>query len=424
MMRLIYNIFLYLALPFIFLILLFPRKGKKSYGTRIGELFGFYHFINNPNTSGVIWFHTVSVGETIAASRLIREFHKAQPDLQIVVTTTTTTGMEQAEKIGDFVTHLFAPLDFPHAIALFVRKVRPVALVIMETELWPNWLKCCHRHHIPTVLINARMSERSCDRYARGNLFYKFFGQYLSLILCQNEEDTQRFKKLGAGKILVTGSLKCDLSAPSDQVSSGKEIRDFFNHRKTWIAASTHEGEDEIFLDVHSRLLASFPELLLILVPRHPQRFSSVAGKIRTAGLSLSRISQQDEFDGSSQVLLGDKMGVMYQLFAASDVAVMGGSFADIGGHNPLEPAAVGIPVIMGSHYYNFKEFTLKMKEKGGLFLVESKEELEEKLRNLLTDDNLRISCGRKAGDVLKTGKGATHRTLQGILTIINGSSR
>ncbi len=422
--RLIYSALLYLLFPIIFVALQIPKKGKAPYGSRIFELFGKYHFKKDVNASGVIWFHTVSVGETIAATRLIRDFHNARPNMQIVVTTTTTAGMEQALKIGDFITHLFAPLDFPHAINSFLRKVKPQMLVIMETELWPNWLNCCSKHNVPVVLMNARMSERSCRRYSSlGGFFYKLFGQYLSLVLCQNEEDTQRYNQLGVNKITVTGSLKCDLRAPKEQILLGRKLHSFFNNRKVWIAASTHEGEDEVFIQAHLKLLEKFPDLLLILVPRHPQRFSAVAEKIAKSSLSFCKFSDPSHLDSHAQVLLGDKMGVMYQLFAASDIAVMGGSFVDVGGHNPLEPASVGIPIIMGHYYYNFKEFTIKMSNCGGLFVANDEEMLISKLQELISDENLRISSGRKALEVLEAGQGATERTLQGIFELLNDRS-
>ena len=500
LLRWLYSLLGYLLLPLVVLFLLVPRKGRQGYGWRIRELFGFPRFTPDPSCRGVVWFHTVSVGETAAATPLIREFHRRHPELQVVITTTTATGAARARQAGDFVSHLFAPLDYPHAIAVFLSRIRPCALVIMETELWPNWLAACSRRQVPVILMNARMSERSCRRYGKlCPVFPYLIADHLSLVLCQNQEDAGRFRSLGVRGIQVTGSVKCDIVPPKEQRLRGGALRRILGPGPVWIAASTHEGEDELMLSVQEKVLASHPGAVLLLAPRHPERFAAVAAlaRRRFAGSVLlseldpllpgaagdqavDQIADHDgeqsgdlaggraqeqvpvpedrsgnapakvleelpangsgnltgndpvndqengqgtQIKGRSPVVVCDAMGRMFELFAAADLAVMGGSFADIGGHNPLEPAALGRPVIMGPHYRNFREFTQKMSKEGGLLLAGDQEELAGALVRLLGDQEERRRMGAAALGVVTAGQGATERTLEQIDLLLRSRS-
>jgi 3-deoxy-D-manno-octulosonic-acid transferase len=422
-LRFIYSVLGYLLLPVVFLLLCIPKKGKKGYGRRITEL--FFPLAKFPDDGrSVVWFHTVSVGETVAAARLIRQFHEKYPDLRILVTTTTTTGAAEAVKIGDFVEHLFAPLDYPHAVSMFINRIRPEALIIMETELWPNWLAACSSAGIPVVLMNARMSERSCRRYGRiGGLFERYIGRHLSMVLCQNSEDGGRFSSLGVKDVRITGSLKCDIVPDPARIKEGVQLRSQLDRSKVWIAASTHEGEDEVYLNVHRRLLKDYPGALLMLAARHPERFEQVCRLAAAEGFRTSRLSDMSSFTADTEVLICDAMGQMIKLFEASDLAVMGGSFTDVGGHNPLEPASLGKAVLMGPYFYNFKEFTLKMRDAGGLLVTQNEEELLSALRSLLADPKKRRIMGEAALGVMIRGQGATERTLDHISEIICRSS-
>ncbi len=421
MLKFVYTLLGYLLLPVLVCFLSIPRRGKKGYGKRLFELLGFYHFKPDPAYSGVIWFHTVSVGETVAATRLIKEFHSVFPQWQIVVTTTTTTGAEVAQKIGDFVTHLFAPLDYPHGIKFFLKKVQPKALIIMETELWPNWLASCRAQQIPVILMNARMSERSCLRYEKlGKLFTRYIGDNLTAVLCQNSEDGQRFSRLGLSNVKITGSLKYDLMPSDEQIKAGHNLRKTLPFNKIWIAASTHEGEDSLFLTVQRQLWEHDASTLLLLAPRHPQRFAQVYDLARNLGFKVGRLSDLNTEQSDYNVLLCDQMGVMYQLFTCSDIAVMGGSFVDVGGHNPLEPASLHKPVIMGPYYYNFKKVTDAMSDAGGLLKVSNEQELTSKLQHLLQHEDIMTNMGQLSFGVMQSGQGATQRTIDHLKDILS----
>lgn len=423
MLRFLYSLLGYLLFPVFFIMLCIPKKGKRGYGRRILEL--FFPLTGLPDDGRkVIWFHTVSVGETVAAARLIREFHEKNPDFRILVTTTTTTGADAAGKIGSFVTHLFAPLDYPHAVSMFLKRTRPAVLIIMETELWPNWLAACSSARVPVVLMNARMSERSCGRYGRvRGLFERYLGRHLTAVLCQNSEDGERFSSLGVKDVRITGSLKFDIVPDGIRIKEGDELREMLNRSMVWIAASTHEGEDEVFLRVHRQLLGEYPGALLMLAPRHPERFDRVCRTSGSSGFKTVRLSDISSFTADTEVLVCDAMGQMIKLFEASDLAVMGGSYTDVGGHNPLEPASLGKAVIMGPFYYNFKDVTRKMRDAGGLQVAETEDELLYALKLLLTDPEKRRIMGDAAlGELLK-GRGATQRTLEHISDIISRNS-
>ncbi|MBQ8708257.1 MAG: 3-deoxy-D-manno-octulosonic acid transferase [Succinivibrionaceae bacterium] len=422
-LRAVYTLAGYLLLPFLLLYLALPKKGagggKGGERRRLRDFMGLADFVSRPDVPA-IWFHTVSVGETLAAGRLIREFHQEHPDFRIVVTTSTATGAACARGIGDFVEHCYAPLDYPHAIALFLGRVKPRMLVIMETELWPNWLAACRRRGVKTVLMNARMSARSAGRYARlGGFFASLIGSRLDRVLAQTPEDADRFLRLGAKEAQVSGSLKFDIVPDGRQVEAGRAFRTRLGKRPVWIAASTHQGEDEIFLKAHLEVRKRCPKALLLLAPRHPERFDGVLQLARKTDPACRRLSELDAASAGpgeeTSVVLCDAMGQMFRLFEASDLAVMGGSFADVGGHNPLEPAALGRPVIMGPWYYNFKAVTLKMKEAGALTLLDPGQDLAEAVASYLADGSRAAECGRRGREIVAAGRGSTRRTLDEI---------
>ncbi|RAI98791.1 lipid IV(A) 3-deoxy-D-manno-octulosonic acid transferase [Aeromonas salmonicida] len=408
--RLLYNLLIHLGLPLALLALYKPKKGKPGFGARWAE-----HLGRTPASGqeAPLWIHAVSVGETLAISPFIRALKAERPDLPILLTTTTRTGAEQAAKLGDLVVHRYAPLDYPWAVAAFLKCIKPRALWVMETELWPNWLAACEARHLPVTIINARLSERSCQRYARFQGAFDTLSRPLTHLLCQHQDDAERFARLGIGRerLAVTGSIKFDIQLGDEVQAKGHALRQHLGQsRPVWIAASTHQGEDEQVLAAFDLVLQRHPRALLILVPRHPERFDRVAelcapyGCVRRTGGAPIR--------ETDKVYLGDTMGELPLMLAAADVAFVGGSLVKVGGHNLLEPAALGKPCLTGPAYFNFSDITRQLVVQGGAALVADAAALGEKVSELLADEGDRRQMGEQARAVVLRNQGALARTL------------
>ncbi|WP_234494993.1 lipid IV(A) 3-deoxy-D-manno-octulosonic acid transferase [Vibrio maritimus] len=413
-LRFVYTLLLTLVAP-LFLYGLFKKKpGKPSVGKRWREHFGITPRVNATDKP-IVWFHAVSVGETLAITPLIKRFAKANPDKKIIITTTTPTGAAQAEKLSDIAEHRYMPLDFGFAVKRFLRTVQPSHLIIVETELWPNTLHYVHQHGVSITVINARLSEKSLKNYQKipsiGSLIFK----NIDLLLCHSKQDAERFKALGVseGQLETTGSIKYDVDIPATLLDQSKQLRDSFGSRQVWIAASTHKGEDEVLLDYHQRLLETNPALLLILVPRHPERFNDVYSLCEARGLKTVRRSTASPILEDTQVYLGDTMGDLLMLQGASDVCVMGGSLFEgkVGGHNVLEPAAMGTPCIIGPSYFNFKDIVEKMVESNAIELaVENR--IFDALSELLANNDKQQQLAQNASDVVNDNKGAIDKSI------------
>ncbi|ABO92147.1 TPA: lipid IV(A) 3-deoxy-D-manno-octulosonic acid transferase [Aeromonas salmonicida] len=408
--RLLYNLLIHLGLPLALLALYKPKKGKPGFGARWAE-----HLGRTPASGqeAPLWIHAVSVGETLAISPFIRALKAERPDLPILLTTTTRTGAEQAAKLGDLVVHRYAPLDYPWAVVAFLKCIKPRALWVMETELWPNWLAACEARHLPVTIINARLSERSCQRYARFQGAFDTLSRPLTHLLCQHQDDAERFARLGVGRerLAVTGSIKFDIQLGDEVYARGHALRQQLGQsRPVWIAASTHQGEDEQVLAAFDLVLQRHPQALLILVPRHPERFDRVAelcapyGCVRRTGGAPIR--------ETDKVYLGDTMGELPLMLAAADVAFVGGSLVKVGGHNLLEPAALGKPCLTGPAYFNFSDITRQLVAQGGAALVADAAALGEKVSELLADEGDRRQMGEQARAVVLRNQGALARTL------------
>ncbi|MDM5065030.1 lipid IV(A) 3-deoxy-D-manno-octulosonic acid transferase [Aeromonas salmonicida] len=408
--RLLYNLLIHLGLPLALLALYKPKKGKPGFGARWAE-----HLGRTPASGqeAPLWIHAVSVGETLAISPFIRALKAERPDLSILLTTTTRTGAEQAAKLGNLVMHRYAPLDYPWAVAAFLKCIKPRALWVMETELWPNWLAACEARHLPVTIINARLSERSCQRYARFQGAFDTLSRPLTHLLCQHQDDAERFARLGIGRerLAVTGSIKFDIQLGDEVQARGHALRQQLGQsRPVWIAASTHQGEDEQVLAAFDLVLQRHPRALLILVPRHPERFDRVAelcapyGCVRRTGGAPIR--------ETDKVYLGDTMGELPLMLAAADVAFVGGSLVKVGGHNLLEPAALGKPCLTGPAYFNFSDITRQLVVQGGAALVADAAALGEKVSELLADEGERRQMGEQARAVVLRNQGALARTL------------
>ena len=417
MNRTLYTLLLHLALPLIALRLYLRGRKAQAYRQRIAERFAFKL---SPLKPGGIWVHAVSVGESIAAAPLIRALREHHPELPITVTCMTPTGSERIRALfGDQVQHCYLPYDLPWAAARFLDRARPKLAVIMETELWPNHIHQCARRGIPTVLANARLSAKSARGYARFAGLTRPMLAEMSWIAAQTEAEAERFRQLGARPecVSVTGSIKFDLTIDAELQSRAQALRASWgaDQRPVWIAASTHAGEDEIILAAHRRLLAEKSDSLLILVPRHPERFEAVHVLCQRESFATVRRSSGQPVGEGDQVLLGDSMGELLFLYALADVAFVGGSLVPSGGHNLLEPAALSLPVLSGPHLFNFLEIAAQLREAGALAEVADGEALAEQLRQLLESDAKRHSMGEFGRSVLKANQGALERLLGGL---------
>jgi 3-deoxy-D-manno-octulosonic-acid transferase len=417
-----YTALFYLALPIVVLRLLWRARLAPLYRERIAERFGFF---SAPPQTGGIWVHAVSVGETIAAAPLIRTLQARFPQLPITVTTMTPTGSERVRALfGDSVFHVYAPYDLPDAIARFLRRLQPRLLIIMETELWPNTVHACASQSIPIVVANARLSARSARGYRRlGDLTASMLGE-LTCVAAQNAEDGARFIALGLSpaQLVVTGSIKFDIALDAELVARAQQTKTQWRQgdRIIWIGASTHAGEDEILLRAHRQLRTQYADALLILVPRHPERFNAVAASIEMVGFAYCRRSDATPVTRATTVLLGDSMGELLYLYGCADIAVVGGSFVARGGHNTLEPAAWGMPIIAGASAFNFREITELLTQAGALTIAENGDALAEQLILLAGNMQLRAERGAAARLVVEQNRGALEKLNAEITRILD----
>ena len=418
MIAALYNVLIHLFSPILLAMLYWPKKGKPSFGKRWPEHLGL---VAPTRQERPVWLHAVSVGEMIAATAVIKALKAEQPELPILVTTTTRTGADLAEKLGNLIEHRYAPLDFPWAIALFLWQIKPRSLLIMETELWPNWLAACAKRSIPVLVLNARLSARSAARYRRFHGIFNLLATNISHIACQHPGDADRFAALGVpiDKLSVTGSIKFDIDYDASIYRQGAQLRQKLgDDRPVWIAASTHEGEDEPLLDAHKKLLTQHPTALLILVPRHPQRFAQVAQLVLLRGFTLNRRTEAF-LTVEVQVYLGDTMGELPLMLAAADIAFIGGSLIERGGHNLLEPAALAKPILTGPSIFNFADIYQRLREREAIITVSDANALAEALTTLFRDESSRLKLGKNALAVVNDNKGAINKTLQQMLPFI-----
>lgn len=415
-MRFVYSLILYLATPLVLVRLLWRALRAPDYADRWGERFGWVSAREDKST--VIWLHTVSVGEFLGALPLVRSLLQ-DPDVQLLITTTTPTGSERVRAaLGDRVWHVYAPYDLPDCVARFLRRTQPRMLLIMETELWPNTIAACARRKIPVLLINGRLSAKSARGYRRFSGLTRPMLQRLSMAGVQGQADAERFKALGLPPeaCQITGNIKFDLTLDDSLRTRATRLREQWtkgSERLVWVAASTHQGEDEPILEAYQQLIQQVGVApLLVLVPRHPERFDAVAALCRRQNLVTVRRSRQEPVNAKTQVVLGDTMGELLLFFGASDVAFVGGSLVPNGGHNLVEPAAWGLPLLSGSSQFNFAEISRMLVDAGALVLADTPEQLAEQLAQLTQDPDLRRHRGEAALTVTKNNRGALGRTL------------
>ena len=424
MMRLVYPVILYLAFPLVWLRLRWRARREPEYGRRQGERFG-----RVPETvrRGPVWFHTVSAGETIAAAPMIAGLAEAHPDVPFLVTTMTPTGSQQVtDRLGNKVDHCYAPYDFGFGVRRFYDTVAPRLLVLMETELWPNLIGEASQRGIPVMLVNARLSERSAAGYARlGGLARRMLNQ-VGLIACQTVDHRERFEALGAPRVEVVGSVKFDLTLPRDFASNGARLARRLGTTDcvVWIAASTHPGEDELVLAAFRKLREAHPTLRLLLVPRHPVRAAELGELVLDEGYTVSfhsalcpeDSSQRALRDGpvrATDVIVGDVMGTLLDLYGIADLAFVGGSFVPVGGHNPIEPALCGVPATSGPHQFNFTDVMEALENVGSLVTVADADALAAQTQAWLDDPGAAEAAGAAGLGVIEANRGAQARITQ-----------
>lgn len=405
------------------------KNSKPSIGDRWKEYLGISKKLKHNNST--IWFHAVSVGEVIASTPVITSMREKYPNTALVITTTTTTGAQEVKKIisnqlndDPMISHRYMPLDIPYAIKHFIDNVNPKKLIIMEMELWPNTLRLAKKNNIETTIINARLSKKSFDKYKKFKFISHLIYPYIDKVCVQNIYDGERFINLGIEKnnVFTTGSIKYDFEVQEIQIKKGIALKHELGiNRPIWVAISTHEGEEKIIIEAHNKLTQKIPNALLIIVPRHPERFNLVSKLIAQSGVSfISRTKHLSPSKGDVKVnniniYLSDTMGEMFTFIAASDICFVAGSLSGdkIGGHNVLEPAALGKPVLTGPSYYNFKVITEELIEQKGVILCESTLEITNTLYSIFNNPNLSNKMGGNNLKIYNKNKGSVRRTLE-----------
>ncbi|MDD5181213.1 MAG: lipid IV(A) 3-deoxy-D-manno-octulosonic acid transferase [Gallionellaceae bacterium] len=408
--RAFYTLVLWLLLlPYIFFHLAWRARKQPEYLKHIPERFGFYSTHSN---KPVIWLHTVSVGETRAAASLVKRLQVDYPDHQLLLTHTTPTGRAASDQLyGDDVLRVYLPYDYPFAVRCFLNHFRPSVGILLETEIWFNLIHACHAGKIPLLLLNARLSEKSAARYARYPRLTRSGLRELSAIAAQSANDAARLTALGADNVSVMGNLKFDIEPPRAMLELGKQLRSQFGEsRKIFLAASTRAGEEELILDALQQ--ADIPQLLTVIVPRHPQRFGEVADMLAQRGILFRRRSENRAVAPETQVVLGDSMGEMFAYYTACDLAFIGGSLLPFGGQNLIEACAAGKPVLIGPHTYNFAQASQLAVDGGAAVRVENITGLAHSLQYLFSNPADRQEMSNAGLRFVSEHRGATAQAL------------
>lgn len=422
MIKFVYSLLFYLITPFIFLRLFIKSRKSPAYRKRWSERLGFIPSLSRKRP--VIWVHSVSVGETIASAPMVKALQQHYPHYQLFITTMTPTGSERVTALySQSVEHSYIPYDLPCALARFLKRVNPAMAIIIETELWPNTINACYSRGIPIILANARLSEKSAQGYARLGHLTRTMLQQFNMIACQHNEDGNRFLRLGLPKtnLCITGSIKFDIKISAQVQLSAEKLRaswekGFGRAAQVFIAGSTHAGEDSQIIDAFIKLKKQEKNLILVLAPRHPERFQKTFELAVSKGLVVVRHSLNDPVSSNTDVILGDTIGEMMKLFIASDIAFVGGSLVEAGGHNILEPAAAGLPVLSGTYTFNFQEIASALEKAGGLIRIKNSEDLFININKLLKNKAYYNHTCTHAKQFVENNRGA----LDNLLNIIS----
>ncbi len=419
-MRFIYSLVLYLSVPLVLLKLLLRGLKNAAYLERIPERFGC---VPEPKSGlPLIWVHAVSVGEVQASGALVKRLLRTYPGYQVLMTTITPTGAAQVRSVfAGAAEHRYLPYDLPHAVRMFLRRINPELLIILETEIWPNLLHYCERRGVPAILVNARLSSASYRGYLGLRRFSASAVQSLSHIAARGAEDADRFLALGAdpAKVSVTGDLKFDIEADNGVADKALSLRrELAAGRPVWIAASTHEGEEEQILDAFRQVSETLAECLLVIAPRHPERFNKVYKLCRRRGLYVVRHTDAaGAAPRDTNIYLLDTLGELPLFYACADVAFIGGSLVPAGGHNVLEAARLGVPLISGKHTGNFAEITGLFKAADAIMIAAGASQLAAVVIRLLQDGELRQTCGERGQRLVQQNQGA----IDSVMALLEG---
>ncbi|HEY8096082.1 MAG TPA: lipid IV(A) 3-deoxy-D-manno-octulosonic acid transferase [Methylobacter sp.] len=412
-MRVFYACLFYLLIPFILVRLIWRSIKAPAYRHRWGERFAFY---NRKFAQNVIWFHAVSVGEAESLFPLVRKIQQQHPDAKLLITTTTPTGSARVKAVmQESVEHVYLPYDIPCAVSRFMRCFKPRIAVIMETEIWPNLFACCGKNEVPLYIINARLSEKSAGGYQKIPALISPALAQVKLIATQTQDDAQRFVAIGAKSeaVRTLGNIKFDIDVSSDIIGQGLRLKsDWFVGRFVWLIASTHKDEEAIFLEIYKEIKQKIPELLLVIVPRHPERFGEVKKLCERHQLNVVMRTSGDACHQLVDVYLADTMGELKMLYAASDATFVGGSMVPVGGHNILEALAVGTPVLFGPYMTNFKEIAQRVLLHDAAKQCQNKNEIINAIVELHADAAYRQSFAKEGREFVRQNQGAIIRIL------------
>ncbi|KFZ36247.1 3-deoxy-D-manno-octulosonic acid transferase [Shewanella mangrovi] len=418
MNRICYSFLLYLLTPILLIYLTIRAIKSADYRGRWAERFG----LTRLQRSDVL-IHSVSMGETQAAIPFIKKIKQQYPQLSITVTTTSPTGSKLVTKaFGDSVQHCYLPFDLPLCIKRFLRQLQPNLLIVMETELWPNLLHYSKQRGANIMLANARLSAKSALGYEKWSKLSGPMLKQLDLIAVQTPEEAQRFIALGVPqpRVHICGSLKFDLTLDAAQLAPYQALKQQWQRSVVWVAGSVHPGEFAAVLECHQQILQRWPDALLIMVPRHPEQFDNAATAINDAGFECVRRSAQQPVIKKTQVLLGDTMGEMLGWYACGDLAFVGGSLIVMGGHNPLEPAALGLPILQGPNYRDFLEISTILQEAGAMQIVADGDAMARAAINLLSDVEQKSAAGHAGLNVVEINRGTLARQFAVAAPLLN----
>lgn len=419
-MRTLYTLLFYIALPFILIRLWWRGRQSPGYRQRVLERLGYYSTEKmSPNT---LWLHAVSYGEAVAAEPLIVALLKQYPDRPLLVTTMTATGAARVtQRFAGQVVHQHVPYDYPGAVKRFFEHNQPSIAILMETELWPNLIRGCARRQVPIIIANARLSEKSFKGYRRMIPITCPMLKKINVIAAQSQSDALRFEKLGATRdqLKVVGNLKFDMVPRLDLWDAGLEWRGELGNRPVWIAASTHPGEEEQVLEAHRLILAQHPNALLLLVPRHPERFDRVAELCKTSNFSTQRLTENNFPSLTTQIFIVDAMGMLPKFYRAADVAYVGGSLVPIGGHNIIEAASAKSAILFGPHMHNFTAIADQFHQAGACEEVEDSKSLAQEVLKLLENPAHRQTLIQAADQIVIENTGALEKTVREISLLL-----
>jgi len=426
MLRSLYTALLYVFAPLALVATALRGLRDPAYRDRLPERLGFTPERQPPGGIRPLWIHAVSVGEVQAAAPLIRALLKKYPQHSLLITTATPTGAQRVGALfGDSVRHAYLPYDLPGAVRRFLDRVQPALAIVMEREIWPNLFGECERRRIPILLASARISERSAVRHQK---FATLFRDALSgnvTVAAQTSQDAERYRSIGAQRVLVTGNVKFDIEVPQTAREAGETMRAAqFANRPVWVAGSTHEGEEQQILAAHRAVLAQRSDALLVLVPRHPNRFDAVRAWLRSEQIGFASRSRNESVSPATTVLLVDTLGELMMFYAAADIAFVGGSLiATVGGHNLLEPAVLERPILVGPHNFNAPDIARLLIESGAAREVNSPEQLATAILELYANPKARVDMGARADAIVTANRGALSRVMELIEPLLQAGS-